>query len=272
MLPNFRFKRVTPRKNYGFTLIELLVVIAIIALLAAILFPVFSRARENARRSSCQSNLKQIGLGILQYTQDFDETMMYDETTAQTCPPAYNGFICTNTSFRMAVQPYVKSIQVFDCPSNNGLTGSLTAPKHSDGYDYGILQDYSGNSGYIETCTGGNCGAMGNRAWGMKAPTLSEFTDTSQTIVASEGVEGNDNTSYYHPGKDDHLWANHLGTSNYLFMDGHVKALRPFQTVTAANGGTASVNMWSRNGAAYFGGSAATVKANLASVIAKYGG
>lgn len=59
----------------AFTLIELLVVIAIITLLAAILFPVFARARENARRSSCQSNLKQIGIGIAQYTQDYDEKM-----------------------------------------------------------------------------------------------------------------------------------------------------------------------------------------------------
>src|SRR5690349_12144108 len=63
------------RSARGFTLIELLVVIAIIALLAAILFPVFARARENARRASCQSNLKQIGLGFHQYTQDYDDRL-----------------------------------------------------------------------------------------------------------------------------------------------------------------------------------------------------
>ena len=62
-------------KKKGFTLIELLVVIAIIAILAAILFPVFARARENARRASCQSNLKQISLGVMQYTQDYDERL-----------------------------------------------------------------------------------------------------------------------------------------------------------------------------------------------------
>ena len=63
----------TPKLKSAFTLIELLVVIAIIAILASILFPVFGRARENARRASCQSNLKQMALGLKQYTQDYDE-------------------------------------------------------------------------------------------------------------------------------------------------------------------------------------------------------
>ena len=99
-------------KQKAFTLIELLVVIAIIALLAAILFPVFARARENARRSSCQSNLKQLALGVLQYTQDYDEL--------------HAGFTGTNGAnlsgkpgWSPVVEPYLKSRQILKCPSRN---------------------------------------------------------------------------------------------------------------------------------------------------------
>jgi prepilin-type N-terminal cleavage/methylation domain-containing protein/prepilin-type processing-associated H-X9-DG protein len=97
----------------GFTLIELLIVIAIIAILAAILFPVFARARENARRASCQSNLKQMGLGVMQYLQDCDEKY----------PQAYWYLNDTNGSggyvhWSRMIQPYVKSDQLFVCPSD----------------------------------------------------------------------------------------------------------------------------------------------------------
>src|SRR5215210_7640961 len=103
--------KLSPNTRKSFTLLELLVVIAIIALLAAILFPVFGRARENARRSTCQSNLKQIGLGIMQYVQDYDETMV----------PGYQhcGTSCAASSraifvpWHHLVQPYTKSVQIF---------------------------------------------------------------------------------------------------------------------------------------------------------------
>ena len=105
-----KLKKSSSRKS-GFTLIELLFVIAIIAILAAILFPVFARARENARRSSCQSNLKQIGLGLIQYTQDYDE--------------AYPNALRNGSSFSAlgeekwmdGIFPYVKSTQILAAPA-----------------------------------------------------------------------------------------------------------------------------------------------------------
>src|SRR5690242_16371830 len=111
--------RITTKSNgRAFTLIELLVVIAIIAILAAILFPVFARARENARRASCQSNLKQIGLGIMQYTQDYDEHYM---GSSRSCNGTADcGTTSTTTSLWMYdLQPYIKSVQVFVCPSDS---------------------------------------------------------------------------------------------------------------------------------------------------------
>jgi len=98
------------RSRWGFTLIELLVVIAIIAILAAILFPVFARARENARRASCQSNLKQIGLGVLMYAQDYDEKYPFSDWWAPATPKPQG--------WANRVQPYLKSIGVFGCPSD----------------------------------------------------------------------------------------------------------------------------------------------------------
>lgn len=95
----------------GFTLIELLVVIAIIAILAAILMPVFAQARDAARRASCLSNLKQVHLSVMQYAQDWDETM----------PFALETHLCTPELGTMpGLQPYIKNVQIFRCPSDSG--------------------------------------------------------------------------------------------------------------------------------------------------------
>jgi prepilin-type N-terminal cleavage/methylation domain-containing protein/prepilin-type processing-associated H-X9-DG protein len=96
----------------GFTLIELLVVIAIIAILAAILFPVFAKAREKARQTACLSNCKQIGLGMLGYIQDYDETL----------PHLYKDIAGTRYWWFNDIQPYIKNTQLFRCPSM-GSTG-----------------------------------------------------------------------------------------------------------------------------------------------------
>lgn len=108
--------RVTGRRK-AFTLIELLVVIAIIAILAAILFPVFAQARERARRASCLSNLKQIGLASMQYTQDYDEKIMpsYVYTYGQNDP---------RDQWYTIIEPYTKSTQILLCPSATGYASN----------------------------------------------------------------------------------------------------------------------------------------------------
>lgn len=103
------------RRN-GFTLIELLVVIAIIAILAAILFPVFARAREKARQSSCLSNVKQLMLGTLMYTQDYDEMLVPYITN----PAGEYAGGQTYLGWTYLIEPYVKNEQVFICPSKSG--------------------------------------------------------------------------------------------------------------------------------------------------------
>ena len=98
----------------GFTLIELLVVIAIIAILAAILFPVFARARAKARQASCASNVKQLMLGILMYNQDYDGRL----------PMVYNDISGTRYWWFYRIQPYCKNTQIFKCPSQTSTRWS----------------------------------------------------------------------------------------------------------------------------------------------------
>jgi prepilin-type N-terminal cleavage/methylation domain-containing protein/prepilin-type processing-associated H-X9-DG protein len=113
------------QSRQAFTLIELLVVIAIIAILAAILFPVFAQAREKARQTSCLSNNKQIGLSVLQYCMDFDNTMPATDVYGN----SYEPYIIA-----ARLQPYVKNFAVFKCPdAGDAPMGTLQAQQHDNG-------------------------------------------------------------------------------------------------------------------------------------------
>jgi len=135
---------VSEQKKKGFTLIELLVVIAIIAILAAILFPVFARAREKARTSSCQSNLKQIMLGIKMYVQDYDEKFMapnsYNAVAGSTANTHNNVWEAGEVPWVTQLDPYIKNFQVFKCPSYGtynigyGYNPFLQWSKRGEGY------------------------------------------------------------------------------------------------------------------------------------------
>lgn len=155
----------------GFTLIELLVVIAIIAILAAILFPVFARARENARRSSCQSNMKSIGLGYLQYMQDYDERYYVGAS----------GFFPTGAGWAGVVYPYIKSKQVFVCPSDN--TPIYTGQSDWSVVSYSFNAGITNPSGNFVTLKGGMLSNMNAVA---KTVLFLETAYTGGTVTAGE--------------------------------------------------------------------------------------
>lgn len=207
-------------EQQGFTLIELLVVIAIIAILAAILFPVFARARENARRASCASNIRQISLGIMQYTQDFDETY----------PPFYTdldgsgGYVAvavvttsTDKGWAEIVQPYLKSRQIFQCPSEK------TAPSSATSNDVGY-SDY-----FLNSLVGGSgIGLLGQPTKG--GVKMSAVASPSLTILVGDGgafKSENQMGSWPYDALDPGQYRRHLGGNNFSFCDGHVKWFRP---------------------------------------------
>ena len=130
----------TPRK--GFTLIELLVVIAIIAILAAILFPVFAQARESARAISCLSNEKQVALGVTMYVQDYDESFpqaFYDAPDSIKGQPdaPWGPWAIAHIGWEKAIYPYVKNVQIFKCPDND--KGVDTGSGGDDAKPTGVL-------------------------------------------------------------------------------------------------------------------------------------
>jgi len=217
----------------GFTLIELLVVIAIIALLAAILFPVFARARENARKSSCQNNLKQIGIGIMQYVQDYDETY----------PPARaRGHRADGdwVPWHYVIQPYVKSYQLLECPSNSNRRNALN--KTNGGGIPFIARSYlaNGNSGSYpnDLCGATGCGNTLMRENVYTA--LSDIESPAQVIAVTEGRNRQDPDVWFSAITADNLMWGHLNQANFLFADGHVKSMKPTATIDGTN-------MWTIN-------------------------
>jgi prepilin-type N-terminal cleavage/methylation domain-containing protein/prepilin-type processing-associated H-X9-DG protein len=183
----------------GFTLIELLVVIAIIAILAAILFPVFARAREKARQTSCLSNIKQIMLAAMAYAQDYDETLPH-------CSWYYAPDATTVVNWYEVLQPYMENTAIMICPSN---------PKA-----YGIGASYAVGYGwnYQEF---GYCDASHYSGW---ATPLGEIDEPATTILLGDSADNNSGSRYLYKGdSSQRLPRRHNQGGNMGLCDGHAK-------------------------------------------------
>jgi prepilin-type N-terminal cleavage/methylation domain-containing protein/prepilin-type processing-associated H-X9-DG protein len=248
-------KKVTHAK--GFTLIELLVVIAIIAILAAILFPVFAQARERARSISCLSNGHQVGLAIYMYVQDYDET--YPKSTD--AYDAYGGGGNQLDSWPGLINPYVKEVGAFACPSSS-----------QDPLGYGVFQPGEVQKGHLRSWgantavlavtgmngvgsdpdgyNGDNYTIRAMAAIPSPAGTITLCESYPGGVVVRQNPDGTINPSYWYwatiieataciqndPTSADYLDVRrHFNGGNYAFADGHSKWFRPEQTVKPNN-------------------------------------
>ena len=226
-------------RRTGFTLIELLVVIAIIAILASILFPVFGRAREQARKAACASNMKQIGLAMMMYAQDNDEALVpYSHGAGYVGSLGYGAG--DGPRWADMIIPYIRNQQIFDCPSGRQRIAIFAGGSYFD------ISTYS--YGY-------NTASQWGPEFGVAGRTLAEIEDASGTImVAEDGREedGVDNEAMGRmiPNASDTLETlagrvngmRHTGASptdyaahafNAVYADGHVRFVRLADTYLA---------------------------------------
>lgn len=242
------------KKRTGFTLIELLVVIAIIAILASILFPVFARAREKARTTSCQQNLKQIALAGAMYQQDYDQrfvsyrmrSILY-RNLRNTCG-MYGGGVNDEVLWGWLLCPYVQNMDLFKCPSASGSN-----PGHWASWDGRFTTNYCyGYNWFYLTRTYTNGCSMGRSDQDVNNPAQTIlFSDSDYYLIRHDGSRWNWwNVPYCRlmsavgAGEEDRpptgcggygtytLYLNytpqrHNGQADIAFVDGHVKAMKP---------------------------------------------
>jgi prepilin-type N-terminal cleavage/methylation domain-containing protein/prepilin-type processing-associated H-X9-DG protein len=228
-----------PTHRRGFTLIELLVVISIIAILAAILFPVFAQARDRARMTACVSNMRQIGSALMMYVQDYDETFPYIRFH---CPDANKGTRCY--VWKNAIRPYLKNLDVLACPSNPfgrttpgvpGIDPSKAGSTNAEGWEMEPELRMPISYG-MNSCAATWVPADDKRT----SPPLkmAQVERPAGTILIAEN-QG-------HPWADIFAWwlwafcegvyshpAGKMG--NFIFYDGHVKSKKWLQTVYPMN-------------------------------------
>ncbi len=244
----------TTRAIRAFTLIELLVVIAIIAILAAILFPVFAQAREKARQSTCTSNQKQVGIAVLQYVQDYDETFPasnYKEGTAG------------NSGYQRLLDPYVKAgipagslpgkeLSVWVCP-NYTATFPGTDAQSRPSSSYAANRTLFPATAYWETANGNlaDIRYVSQRVLFAEGDGTRYFTDGNDTGVNDgengtpipAGTTGTGTTGTLFDGNVGYVFSRtrHSGGSSYLFADGHSKGFKaPSTNLTKPGSGFAS--------------------------------
>ncbi len=201
----------------AFTLVEMLIVISIIAILSAILFPAFTRARESARKASCQSNMKQVALGFAQYEQDYDERLpgAWALAGGEGQPNGWTFYshfdaVGKDSVFAPALgslQPYLKNGRMFLCPAD---------PNNERG-----PQSYA-----LSSCVLNAAAPTDAVSWGK---ALAEFDSAHLWIMLAEEGQGGASTNdgLVSPANGDTAALRHFDGANYAFVDGHVKWLRP---------------------------------------------